>query len=357
MLREINLKIGRRSIGKGQPCFIIAEAGSNHDRKLNQALRLIEVAAEAGADAVKFQVFSADRIVANTKKRIVSLRRDKFGAYGKTLYEMYKKLEMPMEWLARLQRHARNCGIIFCATPFDEQAVDELQKINVPLYKIASFELVHIPLIEYIAATGRPVILSTGMATIREIAEAVEAVRKTGNRQYALLHCAIEYPPRMADLNLAAMDMMSKRFTCPIGYSDHTLGITVPVAAVARGAKIIEKHYTISKKLKGPDHRFALDPAELKSMVAAIRDVEEAIGVPEKKPVPAEEIHLRRGRRSIFSACDIKPGQVISGSMVAILRPASGIAPKFLKKVIGRKARSAIADNEPITWDKLSSRR
>jgi len=353
-MRKIRkIKIGRRLIGKGEPCFIIAEAGSNHDRKLNQALRLIEVAAEAGADAVKFQVFSADGIVANTKERIASLRRDKFGAYGKTLYELYKKLEMPKEWLARLQKHARDCGIIFCATPFDEETVDELEKVGVAFYKIASFELVHIPLIKYVASRGKPIIISTGMATIPEIAEATEAVRRAGNDQYALLHCAIEYPPRMRDLNLAAMDIMYKRFKCPIGYSDHTLGITIPVATVARGAKIIEKHYTISRKLKGPDHRFALDPVELKLMVKAIRDVEEAIGISKKGPVPAEEIHLKRGRRSIFAACDIEPGQVITESMTAILRPASGLAPKFLEKVIGKRAKTDIADNEPITWDKL----
>jgi len=350
---EKKIKIGNRFIGDKQPCFIIAEAGSNHDQKFSQAIKLIEVAAEAGADAVKFQVFSASKIAANTNARIASLRNDKFGTYGKNLYNFYKKFEMPKEWLPRLQKHAKECGIIFSATAFDEEAVDELAKIGVPFYKIASFELVHIPLIDYVASKNKPIILSTGMATMPEIAEALDTVRQTGNSRYALLHCGIGYPAHVPDINLAAMEAMHKRFLCPIGYSDHSLGITIPIAAIARGAKIIEKHYTISRKLRGPDHKFALEPHELKLMVRSIRDVEAAIGSNLKKPAKSELIHLKRGRRSIFASSFIKSGDVITKDKLVVLRPASGLAPKFFKRIIGKKARLNIGPHEPITWNKL----
>jgi len=343
--------IGKKKIGKDSPCFIIAEAGSNHNKDYNLALKLIEAAADARADAVKFQVFSADKIVANTTNAIASLNGDKFGIYGKTLYDLYKNLELPRKWLSKLKKHAEDCGIIFAATPFDESAVDELEKIKIEFYKIASFELVHIPLIRYAAQTQKPVILSTGMATLDDIADAVQAVTKTGNNNYALLHCGIEYPPRMEDIHLAAMDKICEVFSCPIGYSDHSLGLTVPIAAVARGAKIIEKHFTLDKFLKGPDHKFALSPKELKDMVTAIRETEMAIGKSDKKPVQAELIYLKRGRRSLFAKCEIRKGEIITKDMVSVLRPALGIMPKYIDEIIGKKAKNTIPKNEPILWE------
>jgi pseudaminic acid synthase len=347
------IKIGKRMIGQGEPCFIIAEAGSNHDQKYEQAVKLIETAADAGADAVKFQVFTAGKIAADTNDRTASLKNDKFEAFGGNLHELYKKLEMPRQWLPGLQKVAAERGIIFSATPFDESAVDEMKDLNVPFYKIASFELVHLPLIKYAARTGKPVILSTGMATLKEIDEAVEALTGAGCTEYALLHCGIEYPPRMEDIHLAAMETMRQRYKCPIGYSDHTLGITVPIAAVARGAVIIEKHFTVDKNLPGPDHKFALSPEELKAMVAAIRDTEKAIGRPEKKPVEREMIYLKRGRRSLFAAVDIKKGEKITNSKLAVLRPGIGLMPKYLEEVIGKKAKTDILANEPLTWEKV----
>lgn len=349
----ISLEKGR-AIGEERPCFIIAEAGSNHDQNLDQAFKLIEVAAEAGADAVKFQVFSADKIAADTREGIAVLRDPKFSGYGTTLHELYKKLEMPREWLPKLKKHADACGIMFSATPFDEEAVDALEAIGLPFYKIASFELVHLPLIKHAARTGKPVILSTGMATLDEIEDAVQAVLETGNQEYALLHCGIEYPPRMEDVHLAAMSVMRTKFPCPIGYSDHTLGLTVPIAAVALGAAIIEKHFTVDKNLSGPDHQFALSPSELKNMVLAIRDVEKAIGLPQKGPVEAELIHLQRGRRSLFAARDIPANETITRDMISVLRPATGLKPKYLDTVVGKKAKTHIARNEPITWEKVS---
>ncbi len=347
------ISIGKRLVGEGETCFIIAEAGSNHDQNYGKALALIEIAADAGADAVKFQVFSAEGIAVDTSEKIADLKKDKFSAYGKNLHELYKKLELPREWLPKLKRHAERCGIIFSATPFDEEAVDDLEKINIPFYKIASFELVHLPLIKYASSKGKPIILSTGMANMEEIKEAVDAVIESGNNQYMLLHCGIEYPPRMEDLHLAAMDTIKKKYSCPIGYSDHTLGITVPIAAVARGAKIIEKHFTINKKSAGPDHKFALNSKELKAMVSAIRDVEQAIGAPGKKAVEREQIYLKRGRRSLFAKTNIRKGESISREGILVLRPASGLMPKYIDQVVGKKANVDIVANEPITWEKI----
>jgi len=352
MMKDI-IQIGDRRIGNGERCFIIAEAGSNHDQRYEQAVELIKVAAAAGADAVKFQVFTAGKIAARTTDRIASLAEDKFNAYGKDLYELYKKLEIPRDWLPQLQKIAAELGIMFCSTPFDEEAVAELELLNIPFYKIASFELVHLPLIKCIARTGKPVVLSTGMATLEEIDDAVSVLTAADCRQYALLHCGIEYPPRMEDIHLAAMDTMRQRYSCPIGYSDHTQGITIPIAAVARGATIIEKHFTISNDLPGPDHKYALMPAELKAMVEAIRDVEKAIGRPEKRPVEREMVYLQRGRRSLFAAVDLKKGSTITRESVAILRPGSGLMPKYLDEIIGKKVKTDIAVNEPLTREKL----
>lgn len=349
------VEIAGRPVGQGAHCFIIAEAGSNHDQDFDQALKLIDIAADAGADAVKFQVFSADKIAADTADKTASLAGDQFSSYGATLYDLYKKLEMPRQWLRPLKEHADARGIIFSATPFDEQAVDALREIDIAFYKISSFEIVHIPLIKKAASAQRPIILSTGMATLDEIREAVDAVEAVGNHHYALLHCGIDYPPRMDDIHLAAMDTMRVNFKCPIGYSDHTLGLTVPVAAVARGASIIEKHFTVDRTLPGPDHGFALDPGELKAMTAAIRATEKAIGKAEKKPVDAELPYLKRGRRSLFAARPIKRGEIIDRDMVAIVRPAIGIAPKHLEAVVGRRAKCDIDKNDPITWERVES--
>lgn len=349
-----SFEIAGKKIGGDAPCFIIAEAGSNHDRNFDQALLLIDVAADAGADAVKFQIFSADKIAARTTSSIASLAGDQFGEYGKDLHELYKKVELPTEWLPHLKKYADEKGILFTATPFHEEAVDLLEKINVPFYKIASFELVHLPLIRYAAKTGKPIILSTGMATMEEIDEAITALKEAGNEKYAFLHCSIGYPPPMKHINLAAMDTMRNHLECPIGYSDHTLGITIPIAAVARGAKIYEKHYTCDKALTGPDHHFALDPDELKIMVKAIRDTERAIGSAQKAPTQSELLHLKRGRRSVFARRAISTGEILSDDMIAILRPGIGLKPKYMRDIIGRKAVRDIMAHEPLQLDFFS---
>jgi len=336
-------------LGNDNKCFIIAEAGSNHDRDLGQAKKLIDIAKDAGADAVKFQLFSADKIAADTTHPISQLGSE----YGsvKTLYDLYKGLELPREWVGELKDYAVSKDIMFLATPFDYEAVDILEDIQTEAYKVASFEIVDIPFIKYIAGKGKPIILSTGMASLGEIEDAVKAIYERENSQTALLHCGISYPMPMDEVNLAAMDTLRQAFQVPVGYSDHTPGITVPIAAVARGAQIIEKHFTVDKTLKGPDHKFALNPDELKNMVKSIRDVEKAIGSCIKRNTASEELHKARGRRSIFAITDITEGTVITKDMIGILRPGVGLMPKYVDIVIGRKAQKDIKKNEPITWE------
>lgn len=343
------IRIGNKYIGIGQPCFIIAEAGSNHDQNLKQAKKLIDVAVVAGADAVKFQTFAADKIAAKTKDKIASI--DFAGA--KSLFELYKKVELPTEWQQELFDYAQKKGIIFLSTAFDEEAVDQLDEIGVPAFKVASFELNHIPLLKHIARKNKPIILSTGLAYIGEIEEALNAITEEGNEQIAILHCGIDYPLKMSNVNLAAMDTIRQVFLFPVGYSDHTMGIAIPIAAVARGAQIIEKHFTLDRNLPGPDHQFALEPGELRSMVKGIKDTEEALGTRLKEPTEAEEIYRHRGRRSIFAKVDIPKGTVINQEMLIILRPCIGLLPKYVDIVVGRSARRDIAAQEPITWEDI----
>jgi N-acetylneuraminate synthase/N,N'-diacetyllegionaminate synthase len=345
------IQVGNRRIGEKEPCFIIAEAGSNHDRDIGQAKKMIDVAVEAGADAVKFQTFTANKIAANTSHPIMQLGDEYEGV--KSLYDLYKGLELPREWQRELKEYADQKGILFLSTPFDYDAVEELESLDMAVYKIASFEMVDLPFLRYIAKKQKPMILSTGMANLGEIEEALQAIYEEGNDQVALLHCGIGYPMPMEDVHLAAMDTMKQAFCVPVGYSDHTLGITVPIAAVARGAKVIEKHFTLDRNLSGPDHKFAIEPDELKTMVQGIRDVEKAIGSPIKRLAEVEKLHHQRGRRSIFAKTDIPKGTIITEDMLAILRPGVGLMPKYLDIVIGRGAQMDIRKNDPITWNSI----
>ena len=293
----MDILIDKRKVGEGHPCYIIAEAGSNHDGKLEQAKQLIDIAADAGADAVKFQVFSADRIAAPTNHPIAQI--DFAGA--KNLNELYSRHEMPISWCPILKDYAENKDILFLCTPFDEEATNALDAIGMAAFKIASFEMVHHPLLQHVAKKGKPIILSTGLATLGEIEEALAAIRMISLVPVILLHCGINYPLAFESVNLRAMLTMKTAFEVPVGYSDHTAGIVVPCAAVALGASIIEKHFTISRKLDGPDHPFAIEPDELKAMVKGIRDVESCLGSFKKIPAQDEQIHVIRGKRNLFA--------------------------------------------------------
>ena len=336
-------------VGDGAPCFVVAEAGANHNRDFEVAKRLIDVAFEAGADAVKFQTYSADTLYSRKTPRFKYL---KDMAEADT-HALLKSIELPRDWQRRLAEHARAKGIAFFSSPFDTVAVDELHEIGVPLFKIASFELVDLPLIEYTASKGRPVVLSTGMATMGEIEDALTACRKVGNDQVILLQCASLYPSPPELINLRAMETMRAAFGCPVGLSDHTLGIGVAIGAAARGAAMLEKHFTLDRKMTGPDHPFALEPGELRAMVVGIREVEQALGDGRKagpSPAEAEEMY-GLARRSLVAACRIPRGTPIQREMITVKRPGFGIKPALMHIVIGRPAKVDIDADDVITWE------
>ena len=343
------VRIGDREVGGGAPVYVIAEAGSNHDRNLDQAKRLIDVAAEAGADAVKFQTFAADRIVAETKTRAKYL--DDLLPPDKSMSDLFRELELPREWHAVLFEHATAAGLDFLSTPFDFEAVDLLDDLGVKAFKVASYELWHLPLIREVASRGKPIICSTGMADMADIQDAVDTVAAAGNANLILLHCVVNYPPPFSDLNLRAIETMRTAFGVPVGYSDHSSGITAPIVATALGAAVIEKHYTLSRDLPGPDHRFAIEPDELTAMVRAIHDAHDALGNGIKRMAPAEADLYVTARRSLFAAHDLAEGTVLTVDDIAVLRPGTGLEVRDLDKVVGRTARRAIGRHEPLAWD------
>jgi len=347
----IKIKIAHRWVGGGEPAFIIAEAGSNHNGSLAQAKKLIDVAAEAGADAVKFQTFKADKLYSKKTPDMSYLKKSKLLKKGQTVWDLLKQNELPRGWQKTLADHCRKRKILFLSTPFDLEAVDELDALKMPAIKIASYEITHLPLLAHAARKKKPIILSTGMADLSDIETALEVIYKAGNRNVILLHCAINYPPRFEDVNLRAMDTMRKAFQLPVGYSDHTTGIAADIAAVALGACVIEKHFTTSRKLPGPDHPFAIEPDELRAMVQGIRQAEASLGSPIKRRTAAEEEMYKLGRRSLVAACDISKGNKITRSMLDVKRPGFGIPTKMMPAVVGRTARVTIKADDILSWE------
>jgi N-acetylneuraminate synthase/N,N'-diacetyllegionaminate synthase len=346
----VKVKIGNKLVGEGEPVFIVAEAGSNHDGKLEQAKQLVDVAANAGADAVKFQTFSADKIIAKTGPKAGYMEKV---SEKESVYEIFKRIELPREWHRELAEYARKRGLIFLSSPFDEEAADLLDELGVPAFKVASGELTNFPLIKYMARREKPMIVSTGAATMDEVNEAVSVIRGTGNKKIVLLHCVANYPAAPEDANLLAMSALKQKFKLPVGYSDHTLGTLASLAAVALGAVMVEKHFTLSRKLPGPDHFYAVEPNELKAMVEGIRAVEKMRGTPIKKPVKAEREIRKLARRSVFAKVDIPAGSIIEKEMLVTLRPAIGLEPKYLESIVGKKAKKTIKRYEAITWEKI----
>jgi len=347
----MEITVAGRAIGPGRPCFIIAEAGSNHNRDLKTALEMIDTAAAAGADAVKFQTYSAETLYSKKTPAMEYLKKGKLLKDGETVWDLIKRVEMPREWHGELARRCADKGIVFLSTPFDLRAVDELEAVGVAAYKIASFEITHLPLLRAAARTGKPVILSTGMADLSDIELALETVHAEGNTAVALLHCAISYPPRYEDLHLRAMDTLRQAFGTPVGFSDHTLGITSDIAAVARGADVIEKHFTLSRSMQGPDHSFSLEPSELESMCTAIRDTEKSLGSPVKKHTESEKELHRLARRSLVAARAIPAGTVITEEMLDVKRPGFGIHSRYMNVVVGRTAKADIEQDDILTWE------
>lgn len=349
------MKIGSYTIGNGQNCFIIAEAGSNHNKDLETALKLIEIAAEAGANAIKFQLFKANTLYSKKTPIPSYLLEHKLINTNETICDLISKLELPLDWLQKLIEHSNKCNLVFLCTPFDLEAVDILESISIKAYKIASFEITHIPLIRKVAKTSKPIILSTGMANLSDIEIALETILEAGGRldRVALLHGAIGYPPPFEALNLKAIQTLKAAFNLPVGFTDHTLGYESAVAAVALGACIIEKHFTLSKAQQGPDHPFALEPHELKQFIKTIRNIESALGDGIKKHSVFEQELYKLARRSIVAKCFIKKDTIITPDMLEIKRPGYGIHPKFLEIIVGRKANRDIEEDEIITWDMI----
>jgi pseudaminic acid synthase len=338
-------KINEHEIGVERPCYIIAEISANHSHNFEKAVSMIKTAKDVGADAVKIQTYTPDTLTINCDNEYFRIGKGTIWE-GRTLYELYGEAYTPWEWQPELKTVADKIGITLFSTPFDASAVDFLEKMDVPAYKIASFELIDLPLIEKVARTGKPLIISTGMASEDEIAETVDLVAGYGNG-LVLLKCCSAYPARPEDMNLRAIPYMAKKFNVPAGLSDHTLENTVPAAAVALGACVIEKHFTLSRKDGGPDSNFSLEPDEFKLMVDTVRTVEKALGETEIKITEHEKASLVF-RRSLFVVRDIKKGEKFTLKNVRDIRPGNGLPPKYLKKIIGMKASRDIARGTPL---------
>ncbi len=346
------MMIENRRVGDGEPCFIIAEAGVNHNGDMHMAASLIDVAADAGADAVKFQTFSADRVASASAPK--ATYQSVTTAAEESQYAMLKRLELPPHAHSKLIEHCRQRGIMFLSSPFDEQAVDLLDTLGVAAFKVPSGEIVNLPYLRHMARRGRPIILSTGMSTLDEVKTAVTTIRSAGNDQIVLLHCLSNYPADPAEANLRAMSTMKEACHCPVGFSDHTQGHAVAIAAVALGACVIERHFTLDRNLPGPDHRASLEPAELAAMIRDIRTTEAALGDGRKVAQPSELENRAVIRKSIAIARDLPAGAVLQSADLTTLRPGTGLAPGLARQVIGRRLRDAVTEGTLISWDMLA---
>jgi N,N'-diacetyllegionaminate synthase len=345
------MHIGRHAIGEGNPCFVIAEAGVNHNGDVALAKRLLDVAADAGANAVKFQSFHAENIASNEAPKAAY----QIASTGskETQREMLERLELTRAGHEELTRHASARGIIFCSTPFDLASVDLLEELRVPFFKVASGELTHVPLLRRIARSGKPLVVSTGMSELQEVESALGTLRDAGARHIALLHCLSEYPAPSAEANLRAMATMRERFGTPVGYSDHTVGIEVAVAAVALGASILEKHLTLDRSMPGPDHLASLEPDEFFELVREVRSVESALGDGIKRPGKSEMANRVIARRSVFTAVAVANGTVLTPEMLTCKRPDDGIPASQFDAVVGRRARRDLGPGQKLSWEQL----
>ena len=345
------VRVSNKLIGEGEPCFIIAEAGVNHNGSVELAKKMIDAAKDAGADAVKFQTFKAENVVIEDAQKAEYQKET--ASSEESQYGMLKKLELFEDDFEDLADYAGKRDIIFLSSPFDKESVDLLHELDVPAFKIGSGEITDFPLLRYIAKKEKPVILSTGMSILGEVEEALNVIRNEGAEDVILLHCVSNYPARIEEVNLRAMETLKQAFKIPVGFSDHTLGITVPIAAVALGACVIEKHFTLDKNLPGPDHKASLEPDELKGMVKGIRDAEKSLGNGVKKPTEDEEQVKKIARRSVIAKIDISEGTVITEDMLDVKRPGIGIEPKYLDMIAGRKVKRGIKYGELITFEKI----
>lgn len=332
-MKTRTFKIAQRKIGDPAPCFIIAEAGSNHNGDIRIAKQLIDVAAEAGADAIKFQLFSGKGLSSEEK-----------------IQRMLDQFQFDRVWLKELYVHAKNKGILLSATPFDLAAVEDLSAAGVPFYKIASGDLTNTPLLHRIAKKKKPIILSVGVATLPEIKGALQVIHKAGNPNVAILHCIADYPTRIEDTHLKVVPALKNLFKIPVGFSDHTMDPIVPSFAVMLGANVIEKHFTLSRTMQGPDHPFAMEPQEFTLMVENIRKAEKAMGSPVKRIGKTESGVRYTGRRGLYTNQFVSKGTVVTDAMISALRPCRGLEPKDFEKVIGKRAKRDLAAFESLSW-------
>jgi pseudaminic acid synthase len=342
------LKIGNHQIGPGRPVFVVAEISGNHNRNIKRAKAIIDAAAKSGADAVKLQTYTPDTITIDSNRPdfVVRTGRD---WKGKTLYQLYGEAYTPWEWHAELFDYAKNRGLVCFSTPFDRTSVDFLEKLRQPVYKIASFEIIDIPLLEAVGATKKPVIMSRGMATLEDMTLAIRTLKKFGCPEIILLQCVSAYPAKPEHFNLATIPDMRRRFKTLVGLSDHTLTHEVSVAAVALGASVIEKHVTLRRSDGGPDASFSLEPHELSELVRSVRAAQVAIGAPLYGANPGEKDNLVF-RKSLFVVKDLKKGERFSADNVRSIRPGNGMHPKFFRQVLGKRAKKDISKATPLSW-------
>ena len=345
--------IGSRSIGPGQPVYVVAEISANHHQDFDQAVAIVHAAKEAGADAVKLQTYTAETMTISSDRADFRVGGGTLWD-GRTLFDLYREAYTPWEWQPRLKQVANSLGLDLFSTPFDDSAVDFLEKIDVPAHKVASFELVDIPLVRKIAGTGKPLVMSTGMASLEEIEEAVQASRQARATQIVLLKCTSAYPAPAEEMNLRTIPELSRRFSVPVGLSDHTMGLAVTVAAVALGACMIEKHLTLSRSVPGPDSAFSLEPTEFKAMVEAVRTAEKALGEVHFG-LSEKEKSSRLFRRSLYVVRNMKNGEVFTKENVRSIRPGYGMHTRHLQEILGRRAARDIAVGTPLSWDLVHS--
>lgn len=346
------VNINGRLVGDGQPAYIIAEMSANHAGSIERAKEIIHAAKESGADCIKIQTYTPDTMTIDCHNEYFNIEKGTWE--GENLYSLYQKAYTPWVWQGELCAEAARTGIDFLSTPFDNTAVDFLEGLGVGFYKIASFELVDIPLLEYVASKNKPIIMSTGMGTLEEITEAVETIYSTGNRQLVLMKCSSAYPAKSEEMNLSTITDLKARFGVPVGLSDHSMGAFSAATAATLGASVIEKHFCISREIKNPDSTFSMEPQEFKAMVEQVREVEKALGAPFYGVSKQEETNAGF-RRSLFAVEDIAEGEEFTAENIRSIRPAYGIKPKYYKEVLGKKAAHALKRGTPLSFDDIKT--
>lgn len=346
------VSFGRFKIGPSHPCFVIAEAGVNHNGKLETAFQLVDAAVRVNADAVKFQTFVSEQVISAAAPK-AAYQRETTGKAESQL-EMVKKLEFPPHVFAEIKKYCESAGILFLSTPFEESSADLLESLDVLAFKVPSGEITNFPFLEHVARKGRPMIVSTGMSDLDEVRAAVEVIRSCGNSQIILLHCVSSYPASPDNVNLRSMHTLAQEFSVPVGFSDHTMGIEIALAAVALGATVIEKHLTLDRTMQGPDHRASLEPDEFAALVRGVRLVERALGDGRKAPTADELDTAAVARKSLVSSRALAKGTILTADAVAIRRPGTGLAPALRSRVIGRRLNRDVEPGEILSWEMFS---